>query len=82
MSTGVGPTITLTDRGDWWVAEDTETGVTSQGRTREAALDNLDEALEGYEGAGEPPSDEELQEFGIDPPNNESGAIEDSEQFE
>jgi len=82
MSTGVEPTITLTDTGEWWVATDTETGVTSQGLTREAALDNLDEALEGYEGAGESPSDEQLREIGIDPGNNESGAIENSDQFE
>lgn len=82
MSTGVEPTITLTDTGDWWVAKDTETGVTSQGRTRTAALDNLDEALEGYEGAGEPPSEAQLREVGIEPAKNESGAIENSDQFE
>jgi predicted RNase H-like HicB family nuclease len=82
MSTGVEPTITLTDEGDWWVAEDTETGVTSQGRTRREALDNLDEALDGYHGAGEEPSDEELRALGIDPENNESGVVEDSDVFE
>lgn len=82
MSTGVEPTITLTDTGEWWIATDTETGVTSQGRTRAAALDNLDEALEGYDGAGESPSEDDLREIGIDPSNNESEAIEDSDQFE
>jgi len=30
----------------WWTAIDEETGVASQGETREAALDNLDEAVE------------------------------------
>jgi predicted RNase H-like HicB family nuclease len=82
MSRGVRPTITLTDEGDWWVAKDTETGVTSQGRTREEALDNLDEALAGYHGEGHEPTDEELRELGIDPEDNTSGSIEDSEIFE
>lgn len=82
MSTRVEPTITLTDRGEWWVARDTETGVTSQGRTREAALDNLDEALAGYHGAGDEPTDEDLREVGIDPANNEPGSLDDSEMFE
>ena len=82
MSTGGDPTITLTDEGEWWVARDTETGVTSQGRTRHEALENLDEALEGYHGEGEPPTDEELRELGIDPAENESGSLDDSEIFE
>lgn len=82
MSTGVEPTITLTDEGDWWVARDTETGVTSQGRTRKEALDNLDEALTGYRGEGEEPTDEQLREMGIDPENNESGSLENQEIFE
>lgn len=82
MNTPVDPTITLTDEGDWWVARDTETGVTSQGRTREAALDNLDEALAGYHGEGEPPTDDELRSVGIDPEDNESGTLDDSSVFE
>jgi predicted RNase H-like HicB family nuclease len=45
MGTGPEPTITLTKEDDWWVARDTETGVASQGPTREAALENLDEAV-------------------------------------
>lgn len=67
------PTITLTDEGDWWVARDTETGVVSQGKTRAEALDNLDEALAGYDGEGREPTDEELREAGIDPERNVSG---------
>jgi predicted RNase H-like HicB family nuclease len=67
MSTGLEPTITLTDEGEWWVARDTETGVTSQGKTRHKALDNLDEALAGYHGEGDAPSDEKLRAVGIDP---------------
>jgi len=73
MSTGVEPTITLTDDGDWWVAKDTETGVVSQGKTREKALANLDEALAGYEGEGREPTDEELRKAGINPDKNVSG---------
>lgn len=82
MSTGIEPTITLTDDGEWWVARDTETGVTSQGRTRQEALHNLDEALAGYHGEGDEPTDEELRAMGIDPDQNESGSLDDSEQFE
>lgn len=82
MSHGVEPTITLTDEGEWWVAKDTETGVSSQGRTREVALDNLDEALAGYRGAGEEPTAADLRALGIDPENNTSGSAEESDIFE
>lgn len=41
--------ISLTFDGDWYVAKDEETGVTSQGRTRSEALANLSEALELYD---------------------------------
>lgn len=75
-------TLTLSEDEEWWVARDEETGVASQGRTREDALENLDEAISGYHGDGRPPTDEELREIGIDPANNESGSIEDSEIFE
>jgi len=78
----VGATITLTYEGDWWVASDDETGVTSQGKTRHEALDNLDEALQGYHGDGEPPTDAELRENGIDPEQNTSRSIDDSDIFE
>ncbi|WP_302082266.1 type II toxin-antitoxin system HicB family antitoxin [Salinibaculum rarum] len=82
MSTGLEPTITLTDEGEWWVARDTETGVTSQGKTRHEALDNLDEALAGYRGEGDTPTEEELRAAGIDPEANESGSLDDSDIFE
>lgn len=82
MSTGVEPTITLTDEGEWWIATDTETGVTSQGRTRHEALDNLDEALAGYYGEGDEPTDDDLRELGINPENNNSDSPDDSEVFE
>lgn len=43
MSTGAR--IVLEREGDIWVAEDVESGVASQGETREQALANLDEAV-------------------------------------
>ena len=82
MRAGLEPTITLTDEGEWWVARDTETGVTSHGQTRHEAIDNLDEALAGYHGEGDVPTDDELRAAGIDPENNESGSLDDSEMFE
>jgi len=77
-----GTTITLTREEDWWVAKDEETGVVSQGKSRQEALENLDEAVQGYRGEGEPPSDEDLRELGIDPDHNTPGSLDDSEIFE
>ena len=90
MSTGssaspdlpAGTTITLTREKNWWVATDEETDVTSQGKTRQEALDNLDEALQVHHGEGDPPSDEELRSIGVRPERNKSDPIEDSEIFE
>lgn len=59
---------------DWWIATDVETGVTTQGPSREAALDNLDEAVALYDGEiGREPTEEELREVGIDPSDNVTG---------
>lgn len=80
MSTGTR--IVLTKGDEWWVASDVESGVTSQGRTREAALENLDEALDGYHGEGEPPTEADLRQHGIDPENNVSGSLAGSDIFE
>lgn len=44
MSTGREIRLLEEDDG-WWSAVDEETGVSSQGPTREAALENLDEAV-------------------------------------
>ena len=77
-----GTTITLTRETNWWVAKDEETGVASQGKSRQEALENLDEALQGYHGDGDPPSDEDLREMGIDPEHNTSDSLDDSEIFE
>ncbi|MCU4800231.1 type II toxin-antitoxin system HicB family antitoxin [Halobacteria archaeon HArc-gm2] len=67
-----GKEIRLTNEGDTdlWTAIDVETGVASQGETREKALENLDEAVAGYNGAGREPTDAELRELGIDPDEN------------
>jgi predicted RNase H-like HicB family nuclease len=77
-----GTTITLTREDDWWVAKDEQTGVASQGKSRQAALENLDEALEGYHGEGEVPSENDLRELGINPEQNTSGSLDDSDIFE
>lgn len=56
---------------DWWIAKDIETGVTTQGPSREDALTNLDEAVALHtDEIGREPSDEELRELGIDPADN------------
>lgn len=63
----------------WWVATDIPTGVTSQGRTRQDALSNLDEAVDLYEGeTGRPPTNEELDEIGVETDSEST----DSELFE
>ena len=68
------PTITLTENPSGiWTARDVERGVTTQGETREEALENLDEAVALYEGEigesidGWEEEKEALEEIGIDP---------------
>lgn len=57
-----------------WVARDVETGVTTQGPSRNVALDNLEEAVALHEGEiGHEPSDDELRALGIDPTDNVTG---------
>jgi predicted RNase H-like HicB family nuclease len=51
-----------------WTATDKQTGVASQGETRIAALENLDEAVALYHGEiGHEPTDKELRDLGVDP---------------
>lgn len=60
--------------GDGWVITDVETGVTTQGETREHALEMLDEAVALHKGEiGREPTDEELEELDIDPEDNTIG---------
>lgn len=74
---GVEQEIRLTKEDDWWVARDVEMEVTSQGRTRTEALENLDEAVALHKGEiGREPTDEELRELGIDPAENTTGGEE------
>jgi predicted RNase H-like HicB family nuclease len=41
------PTITLTENEDgWWTARNVKVGVSSQGETKQEALENLGEAVE------------------------------------
>ncbi|WP_136688675.1 type II toxin-antitoxin system HicB family antitoxin [Halorhabdus amylolytica] len=71
-NTPVEITLRRGEDADVWIAEEVSTGVTSQGSTREAALENLDEALAGIDGEGTPPSQDDLEELGIDPASNVS----------
>jgi len=66
--------IRLWREDDGWVARDVDTGVTTQGQSREDALSNLDEAVALHEGEiGREPTDEELREAGIAPADNTTG---------
>lgn len=48
-------------------ARDRETGVASFGDTKSEALRMLAEALELHDGGGEPVTDDDLREMGLDP---------------
>ncbi|WP_181687079.1 type II toxin-antitoxin system HicB family antitoxin [Halorhabdus salina] len=51
-----------------WTARDLEIGVSAQSETREGALANLDDVVTAVEDdGGHEPTDEELQELGVDP---------------
>lgn len=75
--------IRLVETGKGWVATDVEWDVTSQGETRTAALENLDDAVALRRGdRGRPPSDAELSELGIDPDDNVTGEDEPADVLE
>lgn len=78
----VNISLSLGEGGDLWIARDEDTGVTSQGPTRQSALENLDEAVAGYHGAGDSPTEEELRDLGINPGQNASGSLDDSDVFD
>jgi predicted RNase H-like HicB family nuclease len=67
MSTGREIRLIEEDDGGW-SAIDEDLGVASCGDTREEALEMLDEAVALHTGeAGEPVTDEDLEELGLDP---------------
>lgn len=67
MSTGREIRLIEEDEGGW-SAIDEDLGVASCGDTREKALEMLDEAVALHTGeAGEPVTDEDLEELGLDP---------------
>ena len=72
---GRTPSITLTENPDGkWTARSLVEEVSAQGETREEALDNLDEVVAAVRGeGGREPTEEELQELGIDPEENVPG---------
>jgi predicted RNase H-like HicB family nuclease len=74
--------LELSDDGEVWLVRDEETGVATEGETRQHALEMLDDAVAAYNGAGREPTEQELREVGIDPEQNTSGSLEDSEIFE
>ena len=47
-------TTTLIRETNWWVAKGEYVGITSQGITRQEALEHLTEALQRYHGEGDP----------------------------
>ncbi len=66
--------IRLWQEDGWWIAKDVDTGVTTQGESREEALVNLDDAVAVHSGeSGREPTEEELRALGIDPANNTTG---------
>ncbi|PAU84642.1 HicB family protein [Halorubrum salipaludis] len=51
-----------------WTARDLRAEVTAQGKSRTAALDNLDAVVEAVENeGGNPPTDDEIRDLGVDP---------------
>ena len=51
-----------------WTARDLRVGVTAQGESGSAALDNLDAVVDAVEGdGGRAPTDDEIRDLGIDP---------------
>jgi predicted RNase H-like HicB family nuclease len=66
--------IRLWQEDGWWIAKEVDTGVTTQGASREEALGNLDDAVAVHTGTrGREPTDEALRALGIDPANNTTG---------
>lgn len=75
MSKGIEPTITLRENPDGrWTARNEKHEVSTQGQTREDALENLDAVVAAVEGdGGREPTEQELLELGIEPAANKPG---------
>lgn len=58
-------------------ARDLETGLARGGETRAEALSQLAEVLELHEGGGEPVTDEDLREMGLDPDDGDDKGLPD-----
>ena len=66
--------IRLWQEDDWWIARDVETGVTTQGESKEEALEHIDDAVAQHDGEhGRTTTDGELRAVGIDPAENTTG---------
>lgn len=65
----MGREIRLTENPDgWWTARDCEAELSTQGETREEALENLDAVVAAVRDEdGHEPTDAELRELGLDP---------------
>ncbi|MFW5974058.1 MAG: type II toxin-antitoxin system HicB family antitoxin [Natrialbaceae archaeon] len=51
-----------------WTARDLRVEVTAQGESRDEALDNLDAVVEAVEREdGNPPTDDEIRDLGVEP---------------
>ncbi len=60
--------LSLSEDGSVWIAEDEDTGVTSQGVTREEALEKLDEAVALHTGeVASPVTDDDRGGWSINP---------------
>lgn len=56
-------------------ARDVETGVASYGDTKAEALRMLAEALELHQGGGDPVTDDDLRELGLDPDDEDDAEL-------
>jgi len=66
--------IRLWQEDGWWIAKDVDTDITTQGESRTAALENLDDAVALHDDErGRAPTDEELRAAGIEPADNTTG---------
>lgn len=73
----------IEDDSGLWTARDVDKKLTAQGSSKEEALENLDAVIAAVEGdGGHAPTDEELQELGVDPEEARSQTDDIPEIFE